>query len=149
MKKKWKAVVVVFGLLFVLQIGTVVSRAEYTAGDLYYRFQIEFKGSGYTFPISGHKLVKIQYAMVTQNGNNVDAVVPTVPTNYIIIASDGRQITNNLISRDYNTYLVRYWSPEHVGVVYLRANSGSEVVGYSVWGIWNANYADIGDRCGC
>lgn len=144
MKKRWKAAAVLFSLLCVLQIGTVVSRAAIPTGDVYFRFNIKSVENGYTYGVAGYKEAGIPYSRVTQDKNSLGS---SVPTNYIIIASDGQQISDNVIATDYYTNYLRYYSAMHVGKVSLRANSGSTVVGYNVSGTWEPN--DYGYICGC
>ena len=64
-----------------------------------------------------------------------------IPTNFLIIAADGVQITENKIINNIATTssLLHYYAKEHEGWVRLRANSGSTVSGYEVRGDWNPN----------
>lgn len=64
----------------------------------------------------------------------------SIPTNFLIIAADGVQITENkIISNTTVGSLLHYYAKEHEGWVRLRANSGSTVSGYEVRGDWNPN----------
>lgn len=144
MKKRFKVVAVVLSLLCVLQIGTVASSAAIPTGNIYFRFTVKSVENGYTYGVAGRKDVGIPYSRVTQDQNSLGT---TVPTNYIIIASDGQQISDNVIVTDYYTHFLRYYSAMHEGRVFLRANSGSTLVGYNVSGTWEPN--DYGYACGC
>lgn len=146
MKKKWKIVAVVFSLLCVLQTGTVVPKAATTRdGSIYFRFTLKSAENGYTFGIQGRKTCGSTYSVVTQDNNSLGS---GTPTNYIVIASDGRQICDNAIITDYKEHHMRYWSSSHEGIVHLRANTGSTLAGYNVSGTWKPDYYNY-NRCGC
>ena len=142
MKKKFRVVAVVLSLLCVLQIGTIVSIAA--TGDIYFRFVIRTVEDGYTYGVPGYKIEGISHSRVTQDRNSIGE---SIPTNYIIIASDNKQISDNIIATDYGTNYLRYYSHMHVGQVFLRANSGSYTIKYNVSGTWEPN--DYGSVCGC
>lgn len=144
-RSKAKLFIILFSAFCVLQIGTTVSKAAVRSnGDIYFRFVIRDTAHGETYGIAGRKVAGISHSRVTQDRNSLGQ---SVPTNYIIIASNGVQISDNEIIDDYYTSYIRYYSAAHVGQVYLRANSGSEIVGYNVSGTWEPN--DYGFCCGC
>lgn len=137
MKKKWKIVTMVFGMLCVLQAGTMLSEAASSSNGSGFAFRISSTDVGYTYNVKAQKKLGKKYALVTESANSMGA---NAFTNYIIIASDGQQISDPInISVGYSG-LMRYWSAKHTGDVYLRANAGNLVCGYTVGGVWDANH---------
>ena len=97
-----------------------------------YSFDIQDVNKGYNSP-ARNKQKGFSYATC-----QVD--VGDLPTNFLVIASDGMQITYNIILKKNNGLgWMRYYSQDHEGMVKLRANSGSTTVGYRVSGEWNPN----------
>ena len=66
------------------------------------------------------------------------------PTNMLVVASDGTQITYNyIVPGEEVPYLCQlvYYSEMHEGNVALRGNTGSTLVDYVVSGYWTPNWS--------
>lgn len=140
MKRKAIRLILIFGIVMSLSFAVWASEAtEYS-----YSFWIETSAEGYNS------------ASVYKTGNNEKARVKVTDvlrimyegalgssdatTNFIIIASDGTQISSAETASVGGTCYPEYYSASHRGAVILRANSTWTGVGYQVEGKWNPNY---------
>ena len=72
---------------------------------------------------------------------------PNYPVNFLVIASNGVQITNSMIINScYQNGYEYYYASNHEGYVRLRANTGSpNQYGYRIMGEWAPNAFFCGD----
>lgn len=128
-----KALVVVLlmlGIVSSVWANDVASEKAVIEGDNYVFF-IQNVNTGYNSSAANKKYGKETASCRVLN--------TPIPTNFLIIAADGVQITENRIISNRTDSLLRYYAKEHEGWVRLRANSGSTVTGYEVRGDWNPN----------
>lgn len=125
-------VLLMLGIASSVWANGVASKKAVLEGDNYVFF-IQNINTGYNSAKANKKFVKEAASCRVLN--------TPIPTNFLIIAADGVQITENKIINNIATTssLLHYYAKEHEGWVRLRANSGSTVSGYEVRGDWNPN----------
>ena len=136
MKKK---IIISMILLIIALYGTGYSAfagLNYMFPNIPYSFYIGNVNIGYNSDAE-NKYAGLNAATVDQIYNSLGA---SIPTNVLIIAADGQQITNNAMMNGSSSHpWLFYYNYLHAGWVRLRVNSGSTTVGYTVTGEWSPN----------
>lgn len=118
-----------------LAAGTT-SAAAYT-----YQFKISSKSVGYNSENPGWKIPGYGYCLVAVNkiDNTIWNTGTKRKTNFLVVATDMLQISTNAGIWGGTSASLRFYTPDHAGDVYLRANSTETGVGYTAIGTWNPN----------
>ena len=131
-------VAVIFALGMVIVPVTVDAFVVHTDNWYHFNMSLDSVNDGYNsteqYKYSGYPLYWVDYQYC--------AYGPNYPVNFLVIASNDVQISNNVIidSCYYSAYTT-YYSSSHVGYVRLRANTGSTQYGYRIMGEWAPNTA--------
>lgn len=108
--------------------GNLISYDEYTS----FRFYISSVDQGYN-STARNKTKGFSHAYCT-------VLNTMIPTNFLVIASDDKQISeNHILTKGSGLGMLRYYSTDHESAVRLRVNSGSTTVKYAVTGQWDPN----------
>ena len=144
-QKRYGMIAILAAVIF--SIGMVIAPLTVSAhinADEWEHFGMQLISTSYgynTLPAwkydySSHFWVDYQYCSYGSN----------YPVNFLVIASNGVQISNNVIvnGSGQNGYTT-YYSTAHTGEVRMRANTGSMQSGYYIYGEWAPNAYN----CGC
>lgn len=135
---KKKAFCILSVLLACISISTFIFADAYS-------FHIDSMIIGYNsnpvYKNSGHSSAMVNVSEISSGVNWWNTIEDkTRATNFIVIASNGVQITNAVvIGPGYGTNYLTYYSAAHEGDVMLRGNATSTGTGYWVSGAWTPN----------
>ena len=77
--------------------------------------------------------------MISEGVYQYSVIDATRRTNFIVIASNGIQISYAIELGYQETGYSQFYSPNHAGYVYLRGNATSSGTDYYVLGVWDPN----------
>lgn len=124
-----------------LAVCTMLAAGTTSAAVYQYKFKISSASVGYNTDNPGWKLPGYGHCGISVDkiDNNLWDTGKKRVTNFIVIAADSTQITENVAIAGGKSDSVRFYSADHQGQVYLRGNSTHTGVGYTVSGTWNPN----------
>lgn len=132
MKRKTIAGIILSMLLFALHTSAFASPEGPDANFTFYFHNI-YTGQN-TDPmekVPGYNFASITISYCSKSG--------AIPTNAIIVATNGVQKAYNTIVTPHNTGWMQYYDSSYLGYVMLRVNTGSTVADYGIMGHWNCN----------
>lgn len=132
MKKVSLAIIITM----LLSLGMSVLAANYQ-----YEFSIQDEQTGYNsnfqWKYPGYSHARVTVDSITNNWFQWDTYRVT---NFIVVQTNGVQVTYNVQVPERQTHYAQFYTPVHEGEVILRANSTAATgVGYKVAGNWDPN----------